>query len=154
MEQIKPDETFVWVRFRTVHAAGPGRWEWREFSFPTDSLKSTKSRNKFFKDEHLDYLDSEFSTQSEYWRGIEYDFPPVPRHIVEAKIKGLQWQAMALGGHIHRLTYALSLGLYPVVENSPRTTCVQWPRCGCLKQGKRKDCRKPREPWVIDDNQS
>jgi len=137
------DYIYVWVRFRTLHASHAGNWEWREYPFPPSEIVTNRKRNKFFKDNYENALDDELSTQSEYWRGVEYEFPPVPRHIVEAKLKGLQWKMQSLGGHVTRLTEALSYNAHPVVKaDAPsEKECRQWPRCGCLKQGRLKDCR-------------
>ncbi len=64
---------YVWIKFRTRHASGPGDWQYEEFAFDL-----TKDRAEELADA-LETLDNEHNTHSEYWRGIEGDIatPPV-----------------------------------------------------------------------------
>lgn len=84
-------ETFVWIKYRTMHSSGPSGWKHREVSLPENEVSET---SEAFKD-LMESLNDELSTHSEHWRGVEVaiENPPVEwleKHIEHTRVRALE----------------------------------------------------------------
>lgn len=136
---------YFWVRFRTKSSASLGDWQWKLFAAPT-GCDTIATQTKYFRDHEASGLHDNLSTESEHWRGIDWQVRKPPRHIVEAEITAnnevldrVKRRALVLGRH---RAFASSVDLKAPVKKE----CRQWPKCGCAKQSASKDCREPYYP--------
>ena len=142
--------TFKWVRIRTRHASGDGPWEFREVSVPAKLAKPSRRAelDVWFRDEMAPEINDELSTQSEHWRGIDWDWAPLPRHFMEGRIKNLKDRLKSIRAQIKRYEQQLpDLPEQTSVEGNKKR-CKSFPDCGCIKQFKTEDCREPNE-WQL-----
>lgn len=144
--------TFKWVRIRTRHASGEGPWEFREVYVPAKLSKPSKQAelDAWFRENLAPDINEELSTQSEHWRGIGWDWSPLPRHRMEGCIKNLKDRLKSIRAQIKRYEEQLpDLPEQTSVEGNKKR-CKNFPECGCIKQFKMADCREPNE-WQLQD---
>lgn len=79
---------YKWVRFRTLHAHGPGQWKWKEME--VDLLMKPKEQIQ----ECLEELNDEYTTHSDKWRGVEGDFIDPPADVLEGRIRAEKQRIM------------------------------------------------------------
>jgi hypothetical protein len=142
--------TFKWVRIRTRHSSGFGNWEFREVSVPAKLTKPSKKAelDEWFRENLAPEINDELSTMSEHWRGIDWDWSPLPRHFMENRIKNLKYRLKSIRVQIKRYEQQLpDLPEQTSVEGNKRR-CKNFPDCGCIKQFKMEDCREPNE-WQL-----
>lgn len=141
---------YTWVRIRTRHAAGPSDWQFREVAVPAKLTKKNRRTelDKWFKENLAADINDELNTMGEGWRGIDWDWAPLPRHRMANRIKHLKQQLKNLRVQIKR--YQAELPKLPeqakVEGNKQR--CSQFPGCGCIKQFKMPDCKQANE-WQL-----
>jgi len=139
--------SYLWMRVRTKHASGLGEWQFREIAVPSTLTKKKQSAEltEYIVEEIVPDIAYELSTDSEYWRGIDWELAPLPRHFMANRIKGLKQQIKNLRVKIKRYEEQLpKLPEQTRVEGN-KQRCRQFPSCGCIKQFKTKDCREPNE---------
>lgn len=137
----------VWVRIRTKHAAGPGDWEFREVMIPSKLAKPSKRAelDAWFKENLAPDFNYELDTHGDGWRGIDWDWSPLPRHRMANRIKALKQQLKDIRAQIKR--YEQQMPKLPEQSKLEGNTarCYDFPECGCIKQFKMPDCREPNE---------
>jgi hypothetical protein len=147
---MSEEYTYKWVRIRTCHSSGTSVWSFREVEVPANLTKPSRRADldKWFRDNIAPELDHELSTQSEHWRGIEWDWSPIPRHRMANRILSLKQEIKHLREQIKR--YEADLHKLPeqTKPEDNKRRCRQFPNCGCIKQFKMSDCREPYE-WEL-----
>lgn len=140
----------VWVRIRTRHASGPSSWDFREVAIPAKLAKKSRRAelDKWFEENLAVEINDELNTYGEGWRGIEWDWAPLPRHQLANRIKNLKNRLKSIRAQIKR--YEADLPKHPEqsrVEGNKKR-CYSFPGCGCIKQFKMPDCREPND-WQL-----
>lgn len=148
----------VWVRIRTLHSSGPSSWEFREVAVPANLTKKNRRAelDEWFKENEAQEIEYQLSTHSEHWRGIEWDWAPIPRHRLANRIKNLKQKLKDLRAQIKRYEADLPKQPEQAKVEGNKKRCRQFPDCGCIKQFKMKDCREPYEwerKYVLQDDE-
>ena len=135
------------MRVRTKHASEPGVWQFREITVPSTLTKKKQSAalTQYITDEVVPDIAYELSTDSEYWRGIDWELAPLPRHFMANRIAGLKQQLKNIHATIKRYEQQLPELPEQAKTDSNKRRCRQFPSCGCITQFKADDCRNADE---------
>ncbi len=139
------EHNYLWFRYRTLHSASAGEWQWQTYAIPA-KIKTKAARENFFRENYVEELNDDLNTHSEHWRGIEFECLPAPSHIVAKKIERLQAEMAHTQTRLNRLKFELPLAPVVDVNAKAKKECRSWPKCGCLKQGKHESCIAPYKP--------
>lgn len=78
---------YRWLRYRTLHASGPGQWQFFECEFDEPILLNPAE----LLAHALEVINDQENTNSEGWRGVEGDFVDhPPRSVLRAKIAAIE----------------------------------------------------------------